>query len=283
MSGSAPILTAQDESDRPLRWAGWLVATAQCVRFYSRLPVPRLPGEADPHAMPDFRVVPRALPFAAVIIAAPQAAIIAIAGFAGLPSLVTATLAITVAIVATGAFHEDGLADCADGFWGGATRERRLEIMRDSRVGTFGAAAVCVSIVLRVVALAAVMDSLGSGAASSLAIAVAALSRSAGLYPLWRLPPARMDGASAGVGRPMGSTLLAAVALSAVIAVGAACLADLPIWRMSFLCLASALAALAVARLARRKIAGQTGDVAGMAQQLAEMLCYVAVISFPAN
>jgi adenosylcobinamide-GDP ribazoletransferase len=175
------------------------------------------------------------------------------------------------------------LADCADGFWGGATRERRLEIMRDSRVGTFGAAAVCVSIVLRIVALAAVMDNLGTGAAASLLIAVAALSRSAGLYPLWRLPPARMDGASAGVGRPTGSTLLVAMLVSCVIAVGSAHLAGLPIWRMASLYLASAMAALAVAGLARRKIAGQTGDVAGMAQQLAEMLCYVAIISFPAN
>ena len=69
------------------------------------------------------------------------------------------TLAITAlwSIVA-GALHEDGLADVADGFGGGATRERKLEIMRDSRIGAFGAAALALSLILRVAALGALLE-----------------------------------------------------------------------------------------------------------------------------
>ena len=85
------------------------------------------------------------------------------------PSLVAAAVAITVGLLITGAFHEDGLGDVADAFGGGWTVERRLEILKDSRHGTYGVAAMCASIVLR-------MLSLGSlpGPAAMFAAAVAA-------------------------------------------------------------------------------------------------------------
>ena len=130
-------------------WPGWPIATATCIRFYSRLPIPALPGE-NPHMLPDFRLVPRALPFAALVIAAPAALVALLAGLAGVGGPLTAALAVTALVVTTGAFHEDGLADSADGLFGGHTPERRLEIMKDSRVGTFGALALGLSLLLRV-------------------------------------------------------------------------------------------------------------------------------------
>src|SRR3954470_16025626 len=70
-----------------------------------------------------------------------------------LPPLPAAALAVAATLIATGGLHEDGLADVADGFGGGATRDRKLEIMRDSRIGTYGVCALILSIVLRVSAL----------------------------------------------------------------------------------------------------------------------------------
>ena len=73
---------------------------------------------------------------------------------AGLSPSVAAALALAAAMLATGCLHEDGLSDVADGFGGGKTRERKLEIMRDSRIGAYGAAALVMSVLIRWSALA---------------------------------------------------------------------------------------------------------------------------------
>jgi adenosylcobinamide-GDP ribazoletransferase len=92
-----------------------LVALARCVRFYSRLPVPKLPFEDDPHGAPDFRVVPRVLPLAGTIIHLPAALVFLGVGSLGTSGLLAAALAVTIAILVTGAMAEDGLSDVADG------------------------------------------------------------------------------------------------------------------------------------------------------------------------
>ena len=117
----------------------------------------------------------------------------------------------------TGALHEDGLADVADGFGGGATRARKLEIMRDSRIGAYGAIAIALALILRVGALAAALDGGFWRAALSLML-VAALSRAAALTPLALLPPARADGAGAAAGRLDSNALAAAWGSALVIA-----------------------------------------------------------------
>jgi adenosylcobinamide-GDP ribazoletransferase len=213
---------AQTDSDdatqaTPPTWPGWLIATATCIRFYSRLPVPALPGES-PHALPDFRLVPRALPFAALVIALPAALIALLAGLAGVNALLTAALAVTGLVVATGAFHEDGLADSADGLFGGHTPERRLEIMKDSRVGTFGALALGLSLLLRVTALAAILQGAGAWAVAAAVLAAAPWSRVEGIRILATVEPTRRDGASAAVGQPTRSVLPIAYGLSGALA-----------------------------------------------------------------
>ena len=133
------------------------------IRFYSRIPVPALPWEVDPHAVPDFRILPRMLPLAALLIAVPSALVLAAGSAAGLPPYVAAALGVTVGLLTTGAMHEDGLADTVDGFGGGHTVERRLEIMADSRTGAYGVAALVMMLVIRTLVLGEMIGTFGGG------------------------------------------------------------------------------------------------------------------------
>lgn len=257
-------------------WPGWLIATATCIRFYSRLAVPALPGETA-HTLPDFRLVPRALPLAALAIALPATLIALLAGLAGVNALLTAALAVTALVVTTGAFHEDGLADSADGLFGGHTPERRLEIMKDSRVGTFGALALGLSLLLRVSALAAILQGASAWAAAAAVLVAAPWSRVEGLRILATTPPTRRDGASASVGQPDRSVLPVAYGLSGALALLLVAAGALPFAGVLIGLALSALTTLWLSRTAIRLIGGQTGDILGAAQQLGEIAIYVGL------
>ncbi|MDP4025111.1 adenosylcobinamide-GDP ribazoletransferase [Methylobacterium sp. NEAU 140] len=263
------------EADWPGRDA--LHDLALCLRFYSRLPVPQLPGEPDPHRAPDFTRLPRMLPLAGLILALPAALVLAGAWGLGLGPFLAATLAVATLAAMTGALHEDGLADVADGFFGGTTRERRLEIMRDSRIGAYGGLALILATALRIGALATLLDRTGPAAAAALLLA-AALSRVAALAPMALLPPARADGLSAGVGRPGAGTLAAAGGTGLVLALLALPL-GLPWSGVVLMILLSSLAALGLTRLAAQKIGGQTGDVIGACQQAAEIAALLGLVA----
>ena len=254
---------------------------AALLRFYTRLPIPALPFEADPHAMPDFSVAARALPVAGALIGLIGALVLGLCAALGLPALPAAILALSALALATGAMHEDGLADCADSF-GAAERAKKLEIMQDSRLGTFGVVALVASFSLRAAALAALAERFGFGAAGAALVAAASVSRTAGLLPLWLLPPARPDGAGRAAAAPSGEALNLAAGLATLISL------LIPACGLGFgrlfaaLALAVGAAALAAA-LARRALGGQTGDVAGAAQQLAEIgfLCGLLIAARP--
>jgi adenosylcobinamide-GDP ribazoletransferase len=246
-----------------------LADLAACLRFYTRLPLPVHPGEADPHAMPDFARAAGMVPIAGALIGVLGGLVVALATTFGIAPLPAATIAIGFLVLLTGAMHEDGVADLCDGFGGGANPERKLEIMRDSRLGTYGAAALVLSLLLRIGTLAGLVAT-DLRLAAAVVVAVAAVSRTAGLLPLVLLPPARTFGAGFAAARPGAETL----ALAAILALLCACLpllagANLP--RVMAACLVAALAAYGVGALARREIGGQTGDVAGAAQQAAEI------------
>lgn len=250
---------------------------AACLRFYSRLPVPRLPGEGDPHAIPDFRRVPRMLPAAGLVLALPGAATLLAAWGLGLGPFLAATLAVAVGILITGALHEDGLADVADGFGGGTTRERRLEIMRDSRIGAYGGVALVLSLALRIGAFATLLDRTGAAAALALALA-AILSRTAALAPMVLLAPARTDGAGAAVGRPGRDTLLRATGLTLLLAL-VGIVTGLPVGGTLLMIGLAAAGTLAMTALARARIGGQTGDVIGACQQVAEIAGLLGLVA----
>ena len=243
---------------------------AACLRFYSRLPIPPLAFETAPHAMLDFERSVGALPLAGALIGLVGAVALWLAGWLGLPASLAAVLALATLILVTGAMHEDGLADCADGLGGGGSLTRKLEIMKDSRLGAFGVLALVVSFALRAGALAALIERFGFGPAGAVLIAAAAVSRTAGLLPICLLLPARREGLGHAAAAPSFEALNLAAGLATLIALLA------PACGLGFGRLLAALAlalggAWAVTLLARREIGGQTGDVAGAAQQLAEI------------
>jgi adenosylcobinamide-GDP ribazoletransferase len=240
-----------------------------CLRFYTRLPMPALAREAGPHAMPDFFRAAGFVPVAGALIGLLGALVLALAANLGLAPLPAATIAIGFLVLITGAIHEDGLADLCDGFGGGATHERKLEIMKDSRIGTYGAAALVLSLLLRVGTLAGLV-AVDLRLAAAVLIATGAVSRTAGLLPLVLLSPARTFGAGFAAALPSARALGIAAALAFL----CACLsliagAALP--RIAAACILAMLAAYSMTALARRQIGGHTGDVAGAAQQAAEI------------
>ena len=175
-----------------------------CLRFFSRLPLPELPFEQGAGGMADLPRLAWMVPVAGAVLSAIGALALGLADGLGLPPLVCAGLAIGVLVILTGALHEDGLADLADGFGGGATRERKLEIMRDSRVGAYGATALALSLILRVAAVSALLDRSLGVAAAGLILAGAA-SRAASLAPLALLPPPAPTASAPGAGRLDGA------------------------------------------------------------------------------
>jgi adenosylcobinamide-GDP ribazoletransferase len=181
----------------------------------------------------------------------------------GLPAGLAAALTLATQALVTGAMHEDGLADSADGLWGGWDRARRLAIMKDSHIGTYGVLALVLSLIARWSALMALLPLPG---ALAILVAVGGLSRAPMAVLMAWLPNARDGGLSHSVGRPEAAT----AALASVVAFG------LAFGLLGAVALPAALliagATLAFGAYARRRIGGQTGDILGAAQQLAEVL-----------
>jgi adenosylcobinamide-GDP ribazoletransferase len=230
------------------------------VQFLTRVPVRRASAADTAQVVVWFPVV-------GALVGAVVGAVAAGLGELVAPA-VAAAVAVLVGVVITGAFHEDGLADTADAVAGGWTTERRLEILKDPRHGSYGVAALCGSIVLRVVAVA----SLGPAAALGGLVAAHALARGAAVATMGIVPVARRDGLGADFARGVsarrattGALVAAAVATAAV---G---------WWAAPLALAAAAGAAAVVALARRAFGGITGDVLGAIEQVAECLALVVV------
>lgn len=185
------------------------------------------------------------------------------------PTTVAATLAVVAGLLITGAFHEDGLADVADAFGGGWTVDERLRILKDSRHGTYGVAALAASVVVRVVAAA----SITSGAALFAAFVSAhTLGRAAAVFALRAAPPA----AQSGLGVEARGGLRPAPTIVGQL-VGAAIVALVAGWWVGPFLVGALTATLLVVWLAVRKIGGLAGDVLGAVEQLVE--CTVLVIA----
>jgi adenosylcobinamide-GDP ribazoletransferase len=247
----------------------FLIDLTRCLRFYSRLPMPRLPGDDNPYAAPDLARITPVTPLAGAVIGSVGAIALVVTTKLGFDRFLAAAFAIAVLVAVTGALHEDGLADTADGLGGGRTREEKLEIMTDSRIGTFGAAALALALLLRVALVAELMRP-GVYAGVAAVIAAAAVSRTAALWLAYRLPAARPVGAAHAVGRPDGAAFFIAAALAGLIAAIALVPALGPAPTVAGLVGAAGAAAF-MSRLAARAIGGQTGDVAGALQQAAEI------------
>jgi adenosylcobinamide-GDP ribazoletransferase len=207
-----------------------------------------------------------ALPVAGALVGAAGAWAFWIASELRLPPAVAAALAVVATLLVTGGLHEDGLADTADGFGGGWDRGRKLEIMRDSRLGTYGALILLVSFATKLSALAAIPD----GYVVQSLIASHALARGVLPWMSMSLPYARKDGLAANAGRPDAATAAIAAALALAVA-----LLSLSFANALGAALVACLSAAGMARLAQRQIGGQTGDVLGGAEQVAETVILV--------
>lgn len=190
-----------------------------------------------------------------------------------LPPLVTATLVVAFSAWSTRAMHLDGLADFADGLGGGFQRERALEVMRDPRVGAFGATALVLVLVVKVAAIAAL--------AAPLALVLApTLARWASVPLGFFLPYARKEGAGLGAALTDHVGLVELFGASACVAL----VALLTSVELAAPCLLAALAVTALTGLvARRRLAGVTGDVLGANVELAEAAALVAAVAWRAS
>jgi len=251
-----------DAPPAPAHSGGWFADLHLAAAFLTRLPLPVAPcgpGGLAP-AMAVFPLVGGAI--------GATAGLVFLAGFQVLPPLPAALLALAVATLLTGALHEDGLADFADGLGARGGREHRLEVMRDSRTGAFGVLALVFGIALRAACLAAAPSGwAGFGAL----VAAGALARAAFPAVMQALPPARADGLGAGAGVPDAGVAARAAVAALVLAV----LGLGPMAALAALA-ASAAAAIVLGWLARRALGGFTGDVLGATAQLVEVAVLLA-------
>jgi adenosylcobinamide-GDP ribazoletransferase len=237
------------------------------VLFCTRLPLPH----PNPITGSDVARASWALPVAGALVGALGALVYWIAHRAGLPAALASALALVATMAATGCLHEDGLADMADGFGGGNDRARKLEIMRDSRIGTYGACALALSVILRWSALASTADV----SSAAMALIVTHASARAPLPAFMRLvPSARSDGLAAEAGRPSWESVAAAGCLGFVtLGLGLG-----PMTAIVALFLLSS-AAFFMGWLSVRQIGGQTGDVLGALEQVNEILILLTVVA----
>ena len=211
---------------------------------------------------------PKVLPLASAAWAFPLAGAL-VGAIAGLPlwfgqGLLPAALAVTSAVWLTGGLHEDALADFADA-GGGRDRPDRLRIMRDSTIGSYGAAALVCIMLIRVAALAQLH--------AAALIAAMAAGRLAPVLLMQVMPPARADGLGRAAGRPgRRACLIATVAALAILTVAAPDMRSL-----AGAVVVALLAIWAVARRAGRLLGGQTGDVLGAACVVTETAVLVAL------
>ena len=246
-----------------------LDAAADAVRFFTRLPVPARFGSAPPaDAMAG---IAAASPLGGLAIGAGSAAVLALALALGLPETFAALLAAAAAAMLSGALHLDGLADVADGFGGGRDTDRKLSIMRDSRLGSYGGAALALALMARVTLVAALADRLDVWGTVGAVIAAAAFARPLAFLPTLLLDPARADGLGRSA-RPAASMVAIGLAIAAVIAL--ACSGP---GGLAALMVAAATAG-ALSALAYRQIGGYTGDVCGASAELAEIAALATLV-----
>ena len=243
------------------------------LRFFSRLPT-----GSSPHQKPELGRIAMALPLASIVIGAGPALLLVGAVLIGMPHYFAAALAVGAMMICSGAMAEDALADAADGLFGGHDAERRLAIMKDSRHGTFGVAALTVSVVLRVTALGS-MATIHPLAAAAIWLAASVIGRSGSLWLAVALPAARSDGAAATAGRlPSGQFAVGvAFALILLFVLGG------PTTSLVALAAALALSVLVIVgwvALCRHMVGGQTGDLIGALGALLEIAVLTALLPF---
>jgi adenosylcobinamide-GDP ribazoletransferase len=234
--------------------------------YFTRVPVPRWVGH-EPHYL---TAAARYFPLVGVLVGG-LGALVYLAALRVFPPGVAVLLSMASTLLVTGAFHEDGLADCCDAFGGAYTREDVLRIMHDSRIGAFGAIALVIALALKWQTLAALPPFRAAG----LMIAAHAASRTCAISYLATLDYVRAEGKAKPVAQRLSVPALAWAALFGLPAL------FWPDWR--FGCVALVVLVLLRFMLGRyfaRRIGGYTGDCLGFAQQIFELAIYLAGLAW---
>ncbi|WP_341910454.1 adenosylcobinamide-GDP ribazoletransferase [Ferrovibrio terrae] len=276
-------MTDSPQTQQPRRRHRWLSDLRLALMLLTRLPLPAGRSEAAPPSGGVARAV-WIFPLIGVLAGLTGGGVFMIASSLGLGISSATLLAMGSQILLTGALHEDGLADMADGFGGGRSRERKLEIMRDSRIGTYGVIALVLALCLRFSALQElasnllpisdeVDETISHNAAITVALVVSGtLSRAAMAMAWYLLPAARSDGLAASSGTVPFGAAMAAVLLAVAIAI-----LLLPGLGFVIVCATVAVLTLVVALIAYWQIRGHTGDVLGATQQVTEIGALLAI------
>lgn len=241
------------------------------LQFFTRLPIPRWVG-FDPAWL---NQASRYFPLVGVVVALIAGAVYAIA-FKFFPPVIAVILSVAAGIYATGAFHEDGFADMCDGFGGGMTQERVLEIMKDSRIGAYGAIGIFCLLLLKCAILTQIPP---FGVLAALLVAHP-MSRLMAVSLIWRLDYARAEGKAKPLAQKMRTMEFAIAAITALLP--ALILIYLGWLSWTMLVSGFALALVATLWLARkfvRRIGGYTGDCLGAVQQVTEVIFYLCVLA----
>ena len=244
-----------------------LTETARAVSFLSRLPVPDRYFAGHDGSLSQ---TVAAFPLAGLVIALPAAVVIGMLSAAGAEAVLVAFSAVTVQIMVTGALHEDGLSDTADGLGGGGSRDKAMSIMKDSRIGTYGALALILSVAVRIASLTILLEALPPLAAVLSWLAAAVLSRTLLVWHWSSLPSARTDGVAASAGTPDTEATRTAYALGVAVTV-ALCIFALPFHGWFLACAFGLAAVFVFTRHCRERLEGHTGDTIGASQQLCEI------------
>jgi adenosylcobinamide-GDP ribazoletransferase len=236
------------------------------VQYFTRIPVPAWVGHSPGH----LQGTARYFSLAGVLVGA-IGALVFWASSLLFPSPLPAILSTAVTIFITGAFHEDGLADTFDGLGGGATRERALEIMKDSRIGTFGVAALVLAVLIKIAAL----NALPTALALITLIAGHAFSRACAISLLFASK--YVGSTEQSRARPVAQTMSGGELLIATV------IGVIPLWWCGLPALVGAASALLVlfvlARWFIRRLGGFTGDTLGTTHQLTEIAFYLGVLA----
>lgn len=221
--------------------------------FMTRLPVPAFSVSKNRRLSQAFW----AMPLAGALIGALTAGIFIATSAVGLDHQIAAALALGAMALITGGLHDDGLADFWDGIGGGKTPGHRLEIMRDSRIGTYGVLALVITYALLVGVLSAIASHASDAETAIIIIVCTMLSRTALAIPMVLLAPARDDGLGKLFGRPSMANIVVGTLWPLAVA---ATLAP----EMTLVILAAiVVGAVVTTALARRYLGGHTGDVLG--------------------
>ena len=241
------------------------------LQFFTRLPIPSWVGY-DPSWV---RASARYFSLIGILVGVVTAAIL-LATALCLPMPLAVLLSTVAGILLTGALHEDGFADICDGVGGGSTPLKMIEIMRDPRIGAFGAIGIGLLLAIKVMAL----SSMSAPMAAWALLLAHPLSRLAATTLIWRMTYAAPDGKASLVSQAMTTPVFFA-----------ACLPVLGVFFIAWMREAFAIPSLSIAigamligtvwlaRKFQRHLGGYTGDCLGAVQQVTEVLFYIGLLT----